>query len=311
MFFSFSRLSGLSRKSTAPILTARSTSAWVAAAAISTTGVSSKASTNERPTASSAATTLACGVSGSGWGVWGVDGGPGGWCKGHARRATRQHESDTRWRRRPRRGWPQSAPSRGAAAATARGCSREPHLGQDDVKGGNPRPQEGEGLARAGQRGHCTGRDWTRWGRRGRVMGSRRAAGDDRGRRRAPPPRLTAVAQLGALHLADDAPQRRLIVIQQQDAQTLQHKALLGRGLLGEPRAFRGRKKACKHVQGALRTLGKLEDMLSAFPKLDPSVKEQNTAGCASSAAAPGTTGRGTPGGALQVRRAACAAPPK
>lgn len=66
MFFSFSRLRGLSKKSTAPILTARSTSAWPAAAAISTTGVSSNASTNERPMASSAATTLACGVGGAG-----------------------------------------------------------------------------------------------------------------------------------------------------------------------------------------------------------------------------------------------------
>lgn len=60
MFLSLSRERGLSRKSTAPRRTARSTSAVPAPSAISTTGVSSKASTKERPDASSAATTRAC-----------------------------------------------------------------------------------------------------------------------------------------------------------------------------------------------------------------------------------------------------------
>lgn len=60
MFLSLSRDSGFSKKSTAPSLTARMTSAVDAPSAISTTGVSSKESTKERPTASSGATMHDC-----------------------------------------------------------------------------------------------------------------------------------------------------------------------------------------------------------------------------------------------------------
>lgn len=60
MFFSLSRDRGLSKKSTAPSFTERITSSVDAPSAISTTGVSSKESTKERPTASSGATMHDC-----------------------------------------------------------------------------------------------------------------------------------------------------------------------------------------------------------------------------------------------------------
>jgi hypothetical protein len=60
MFLSLSRERGLSRKSTAPSCTARITSTVAPQSLISTTGVSSKASTKARPLISSAATTRDC-----------------------------------------------------------------------------------------------------------------------------------------------------------------------------------------------------------------------------------------------------------
>ena len=60
MFLSLSKESGLSKKSTAPSLTARMTSSVSLPSDMRTTGVSSKASTNALPVTSSEATSFAC-----------------------------------------------------------------------------------------------------------------------------------------------------------------------------------------------------------------------------------------------------------